>query len=506
MRRLALSAVLSTGMLVIGCPRPGAPFDGSSNGGSGGSTTTQTSSSDTGGSTGGTGPCTLGSCMDAVIFVPISQAGEDYGRDVRVASDGSALVTGGQSVLPGDLDAFAMRVGADGVQQWTSVIHQNGKAQEGRAIAESGAFLFVAGSGALTGADTDMDGFVAQLTSQGSAGPTEAIFHSVAFDQVTHLAADGPDGVFAVGSLGAPAVGPSDWPPMFGTEDDIFLTHLAQSGLASWDVLLDVTTTDLPTIVGGYARNPDKNLSFLGLTLRSTVLAPKSDNTIETIAPGVMGDPADTAVLVLDETLPATACMTKAFRIASSLQDTIDAVAADADPDWVYVAGTYTGEGLAIEGTLVGDGAMAEGVDVFIAKLSTNDGHAAWVRRFHGPGDNKVGALAFSSSGVYFAGTFTEDGTEFDDPNAANGLAVNHTAGVDFVVVRLDRSTGAPTLLNVSEGAGDEWPGAMAVDEGAVSGSKAYWITGDFTGDLAFAGKTAAADGSFDGFLFRVGL
>jgi hypothetical protein len=206
--------------------------------------------------------------------------------------------------------------------------------------------------------------------------------------------------------------------------------------------------------------------------------------------PPLGADPSNGVVLVIDPTLEATKPVTRHMVFHSTGADTVEAITTD-NQGYFYVAGTYAGPELFLDGTSIVSGNPDGKAEGFVARFDPA-GTFLWARRFGGSGNQRIQALAFGGGALYLTGTLDADGDLLDTP-------VMHGAGVDLVVAKIVPETAELAGLQVSDGTGDEWPAALTVDnKGGV------WVTGDFSGDLSFVGKKATANGAFDAFLFRL--
>lgn len=424
-------------------------------------------------------------CGEPVLFKTLSNPGIDAGTSLALGAGGRVLWGGGQSLTTGDFDPFVIALEADGSEAWRYEAPKGAGYQQVFQVVESGPSVFAAGTGALEGA-SDTDGYALRLSPAGLFERLSVV-GSTADDTMAVLApAGGVDGgVFAAGTVGGTAAVPEGAGASFGSADDLFVMRIQQDGFVPWNmVCLGAAQASIPrTLVHDEARSR----LYLGLTVRASITVP-IDGGLE-LKPA-NGDPSDGAVYVIDPALSASAPVTELLTFRSAGADTVDAIAAAGDGTF-FVAGSYRGAELKLNGAALLSGDPDGKEEAFVARVNPA-GVVSWVQRFGGPGAQRAHALVRAGGALYLAGTL-------EAPGVLAGTPVAHAAGVDLVVAKLDAETGEVVSLQVSEGKGDEWVAALAVD-----GKGGVWLTGDFSGELSFAGQKALAIGDFDAFLFRL--
>lgn len=487
--------VVAGSLVLSGCPRPGlAPETDTETT----TTTTTTSDTDTTTSDTTTSDTTTSDtttsqgcepdCPPEALLLTVASPGIDAGFGVRLTSTGDALWAGSVAKQGGDPDAFVKRIAPDGSIVWSHEEPTGPGFQAAHQVVESGTRLFAGGIGVFGGAD--LDGFVLRLTS-GGLHDGLATIASPGGDSASVLApvAGAGGGVFVAGAVGGTADVPEGGGATFGDADDLFVMRIREDGFVPWNmVCAGAAKASIP-----HALDHDEAHATLrlGLTLMGQLALPYAppDDPMELKPPA--GDPSDGLVLLVDTTKSSAAPVTGHLLFRSAGADTVEALA-PAEPDGsFYVAGSYTGLDLKLNAVAFLSGDPDGKSEGFVARVSP-DGSWKWVQRFGGSGNQRIVALALGADGLHVGGTLDATGTLGD-------TMIPWTAGVDFVVARLDRETGEVLGASASSGAGDEWVAGLAVEPGG-----ALWISGDHSGALSFAGKTGSANGDFDAFLFRL--
>ncbi len=488
-RLTSIPALVATGLLLAGCPRPGlAPAEETDT-----TTTiseTTTSETTTSGTTDTTGTTdattTTTTTVEPVIFVTISNPGADIGSSVSVISDGRVLWAGVQSPTAGDVDGFVKLLAPDGTEVWSYEDEKGPGLQQVFQAVESGPSLFAAGAGLFPPGDSDLDGFTSRL-SKGGIIEKKSVVSSPVIDGMTALAPAGDPmgGVFVAGTVGGTSAVPEGGGSTFGAPDDVFVMRIRQDGFVPWNmVCAGGTPASSPRAL---VRDAVNGRLVLGLIVRGPLAIP-GEGGLE-IAP-IGADSSDGVVFLVDEaTQPGTA-VTKHLLFRSTGADTVEAIAMD-DQGGFFVAGTYTGDELKLDGVVIASGNPDGQREAFVTRFDPA-GAEMWTQRFGGAGNQRILALAFAGGSLHVAGALDDDGVLANDP-------VAHGGGVDLVVAKVDPGNGEVVSLRVSDGPGDEWPASLAVDGGG-----GVWLTGDFSGEMSFAGKQATANGAFDAFLVRL--
>ena len=498
-------AWLTAGVLLSGCPRPGlAPDDETTTDTT--TTTSMSTSSDTTTSSNDTTTTTTTSTSDTttttttttdtstttttsgepVIFVTIAKPGVDAGSSVAITSGGQVLWAGVQGPTGLEADGFVKLVQMDGTESWSYEGQQGPGFQQVFQAVQSGALLFGVGTGVPAGG-AEKDGFLVQLSSGGAENKVSVV-SSAAEDRITAVApaSDVNGGVFVAGTLGGTSLVPEAGGATFGGPDDLFVMLVDKFGFGSWRMVCAGTAP--ASSARALVRDAASGTLYLGLVVAGALDVPRTDGALE-IKPAV-GDPSDGAVYVVDEGQPASAPVTNHLLFRSAGADTIEAIAKDVDGTF-YVAGTYKGPELKVNGVSLVQGNSDGQIEGFVARMDAA-GTVKWKQRFSGNGNQRIHALALGGGSLVIAGSLDDDGV-------LGAAQVPHTSGVDFVVARLDSETGEVLSVQVSDGTGNEWPAGIAVD-----GDGGAWITGDFSTAFSFAGKQATANGDFDAFLLRL--
>lgn len=131
--------------------------------------------------------------------------------------------------------------------------------------------------------------------------------------------------------------------------------------------------------------------------------------------------------------------------------------------------------------------------DAFVAKINAAGGSVLWAKRLGGQGNDAAGGLTLGNDGdIYVAG-------KFELTSNFGTYTLNSVGSSDLFVTKLESNLGNVLWANAYGGSGFDLANGLSKD---ASGN--LFITGQFSGSLAFDTNTLIAYGNADAFVFRI--